>query len=798
MNVAETTESLDRLWKPFALPARQPPVDEAVAIVMTTARGPERLLMQPPDHGVVNAMQKMLRGRRKWLDVPGTRTDVHEFCSVVLENLGLPRSLLSAVAVAETIQLTFHGNLPPEAFEFPWEFTLAEATRPHRARAAYRPGRSFLILRHYEEDQPAATPPSDAAPTSLLVVQSAPGPIGAEYSFSSECRLVQSALAFGDDEPLTDPDRQTLQSRVVEIRPDVVHLTGVDARQGRVLLGAADPSASPSGPDGMYFHEGGQPTVLSYDDLAAVLTAGGLPHLVSFNIYNSSVGALEVVKRGAGAAIGFQGDVDDLVAEQFFANFYSHWRRSGWCLLDAYLGAWASLAAYSDKVRGTGIVLWSRQPLVEPRKPQTRAFRGTGTGRGTGTATGAGTGAGVFTGTVATTATVTPPAVAVNAADHIDVDYVHPTELNYSLLHNNANIVPKLVIRRQKPGPYSNIGVEVRLSAGVRDALYRVTLRLDDREPRIDLHDKVRVPLTSELIRTLGESLFSTIYLKVHWDTRVLREETHRVAFMPVDEWKYDDTNARWLPSFVFPRDPAVRDVIAAAQRYLVALRDDSGAGFDGYQSDEPSGTTISARARNIDAQVQAIWWALVHDYALGYINPPPNYSDDAQRLRRPSEIIQGRRGTCIDLALLLASCLEWVEIHPVIFMLNDHAFPGYWRNEESHKRFGQLQLLAATTAPDAGAADAETAKARITDRDAHNDPWMIGRAAFGEISKLVADGHLVPLESVALTSRGSFWASVEEGVGNLRSKRQFHSLFDLRTARNNKVTPLPIWSSYV
>jgi len=786
VNVADGLGAVNRLASlvnmntgTLELIERQPPANEAAAVAIVTGAEPGRVLLHPPGPDVVALMQQMLRGRREWLDVPGTSENVHELCTFVLASLGLPPQLLRVLAGAGTMQLTFHADLPPTAFEFPWEFTLAEATRPYRRRIPARPGRGFLIFRHYVAGQPGAVAGPDTPPASLLVVESAPDAIGRHYSFESERGLVESALAFDGSEPLVNPDRQALRDRVVASQPDIIHLAGVDARQGRALLGIEPTSPStPAGPDGMFFRAGDQSAVLPFDDLADVLTSGGAPRLVSFNIYNSSIGALEVIRRGAHAALGFQGDVDDLVAEQFFASFYSQWRRSGWDLVDAFLGAWANLTGYADRVRGTGIVLWARAPLIEARG-QVRAFRRSGTGSGTGTGAGR---------------AVAAPKKAEDVADageYIAIEYEPPSELNYSLLHNNANIVPRLVIRRQKAGTFTDVGVEVTVSAGTQEAGYRATLKLDDDQPKVDLHDKVRVPLTSQLIRTLGESLFSTIYVRVRWGTRVLLEETSRVAFMPVDEWKYDDTNARWLPSFVFPRDPVVREIITAAQRYLVALRDDAGAGFDGYQSYEPSGATIGERSRNIDAQVQAIWWALVHDYALGYINPPPNYSDEAQRLRRPSEIIDGRRGTCIDLALLLAACLEWIEIYPVMFLLHDHAFPGYWRNEEeSYKRFSQLSISA-------GTAEAEGATIPITLRDAHPDPWMVGRSRFGDVTRLVAEGHIVPLESVSLTSRGGFWPSVEEGVGNLRSKRQFHSMFDIRTARTarRKVTPLPIWS---
>src|SRR6185503_1914918 len=60
----------------------------------------------------------------------------------------------------------------------------------------------------------------------------------------------------------------------------------------------------------------------------------------------------------------------------------------------------------------------------------------------------------------------------------------------------------------------------------------------------------------------------------------------------------------------------------------------------------------------------------------------------DSQRLRTPSMIVKDRSGTCIDLALLLAACFELVDIYPVLFLLKDHAFPGYWRQDGFQQKF--------------------------------------------------------------------------------------------------------------
>ena len=55
---------------------------------------------------------------------------------------------------------------------------------------------------------------------------------------------------------------------------------------------------------------------------------------------------------------------------------------------------------------------------------------------------------------------------------------------------------------------------------------------------------------------------------------------------------------------------------------------------------------------------------------------------------------------------LLIASCLENVDIYPVIFLLKDHAFPGYWRNEEARDDF-----MAAKSLP----VDVETEQSNMT-----------------------------------------------------------------------------------
>ena len=64
------------------------------------------------------------------------------------------------------------------------------------------------------------------------------------------------------------------------------------------------------------------------------------------------------------------------------------------------------------------------------------------------------------------------------------------------------------------------------------------------------------------------------------------------------------------------------------------------------------------------------------------------------------------------------------------------------------------------------------------------------------EILSVIHSGRLVPLETVSLTGHIGFAEAMEQGSGNLSSRRQFQAMLDIVSARwddKNRVTPLPL-----
>ena len=133
----------------------------------------------------------------------------------------------------------------------------------------------------------------------------------------------------------------------------------------------------------------------------------------------------------------------------------------------------------------------------------------------------------------------------------------------------------------------------------------------------------------------------------------------------------------------------------------------------------------------------------------------------------------------------MLAACLEYVGISPVLFLLSGHAFAGYWRSEAAYESFRSV--------PQGQAATVKEGSDGSGPRSTLNNPkGVIGKDQQREVQRHIHLGHLVPLEATWLTSRGSFQAAAEEGRHNVRSA-DYQAMIDLRLSRDMGITPLPL-----
>lgn len=730
----------------------------------------------------------ILRNRSRWAMDDELKIEIGETAKDDLAKLGVDDAAVLKICGSEWrhVEVTFFDDhvtgrtsTPAQAaaMAFPWEFVLSSATRKTRAE-------TLLITRVLPRPWPWPGMPVDL--DKLLFVESAPGRLEGFYSFESERARLRAATGrreWGLSQ--SDPLRR-LPDRIRKHKPNVIHVSAIDNHQAAQIIHGFydDPEIEKTlqnGPDdGIMMRRVSTERSLPpeepvpYDELAKHLFPDGIarkPWLVTCNMYYSSARiAPECIRRGAQAAVGFQDEVDDELAELFFQEFYRAWygdRGAG--LPKAFGQAWKALQNHRQQLYGTGIVLWlARSAFTMQRRPALGKAGDTD---------------------VAIRKLPTNPQRNATRRQPItevlQVELKVPPTVNYSLLHNARPFLTKFTLNKLVKHSLDEISVTVDLNVGDGSLPFRYTERLLESSQR-DVSSLVRVPLTAPILRSLRERVQTTLYAKVSWDGRVAHESTESVTLLPVDEWLDDTTENPWLPSFVLPRDPAIVKIISAARQYLVTLLDDTTASFDGYQSVTD---VANPPLENVDMQVRAIWAAIVNEFKLLYVNPPPAYSKQSQRLRTPSEILDSGSGTCIDLALLLAACLEYIEVYPVLVLLSGHCFVGYWRNCDDHEEFRRVCHVPKSTPIEVGRLSRASAVSLVDEYE-----WRLTGQQFDEIRHYLRTDKLLFLEATGLCFEYSFADALEEGASNL-SRADFDSLLDIRLARSAEppVTPLPI-----
>jgi hypothetical protein len=722
--------------------------------ILRTLNTLTELSTREPVETLANEWDLVLQDHEAWSKSRNTRLDLERKSVEHLGRLGLDVSdvALRRLSNAGLIEVELPVTTADWGWKLPWEFLLASATSRFRSRS-----QDLLVTRCLDEKQ-RSNGSTVLPPARLLVFKSNPDYLSNLYSDNSlryEEINVAGNIGLKSERNSHNLTLAELREVVADYRPDVLHFAGIDSIQGMEFKYSGTKVPLKEIPEGMMIKTAEDTaTIAKAEELVDAICncKEHLPRLVAFNLSMSSSIAALAVANGAQSAIGFYRNIDDMIAESFYTNFYLAWRLSLWNLLDAFRMAWSEVLvdAPIDKLWGSGIVLWTSSSLLAREKTRRNE-------------------SGIST-SVSAPPTVVKDSFEKETAISLQVKPIAKgirvlikqlPELNYCLLHNNRDLFKWFYIRKLIPeGVFENVTVEVSLYVGHEKLTFRT--RRDLRYPIWDLIGAIRIPLTASLPRALRESIFTGLHVKVEACEQPVFEDTFRVNLLPIDQWVDDDQNRQWLPSFVLPRDPAILNVVDVAQKYLAAISDNPTAGFDSYHEKSA-----------IDLQVRALWSALVSDFSLSYIVPPPSFHRKGQRLRSPSEAIKGRRGTCIDLALLFASLLEYVEIYPVVFLFTGHAFAGYYRNAEAHEQIRTFVLKHASK---------------------DSDFWMLGKDVYQTIQGLLNSGFLVGLETEGLTRKLSFKAAVARGRKTLDEKTaDFEYLVDIRMAREGGVTPLPI-----
>ena len=137
--------------------------------------------------------------------------------------------------------------------------------------------------------------------------------------------------------------------------------------------------------------------------------------------------------------------------------------------------------------------------------------------------------------------------------------------------------------------------------------------------------------------------------------------------------------NEQLLGSFVTPQDPIIKYYTQQVQEKVM-------------KGEAASVTNKPEDAAKFLAGVYAATYMshMVYSGTEGIPQKLGDINSLVQSIRLPREVVTGNTGLCIELSLLYASILKSAGLHPIIFMIPGHAYPGVLAN-------GQYYAIEAT-----------------------------------------------------------------------------------------------------
>ncbi len=242
-------------------------------------------------------------------------------------------------------------------------------------------------------------------------------------------------------------------------------------------------------------------------------------------------------------------------------------------------------------------------------------------------------------------------------------------QINFAMQQNYVPVFRNLTLTNIENEEITNVKLRIRFEPEFAKPFESLPTDLAPSRPAEIT--PVNIVIDPEYLFSLTEKMVGSVTLEAVKDGEVIASQVNTIELLAYDQW----TGVLFMPemigAFITPNHPKVKEIVAAAGKYMQKW---SGSpSFTGYQDRSPN---------IVKMQMGAIYAAL-QEQNIAYAPPVASY-ETAQRVRLPEDVLTGKSGTCIDLAVLYCACLEAIDLNPLLFIIKGHAFAGCWLNNET------------------------------------------------------------------------------------------------------------------
>ena len=252
----------------------------------------------------------------------------------------------------------------------------------------------------------------------------------------------------------------------------------------------------------------------------------------------------------------------------------------------------------------------------------------------------------------------------------IKLDAVIGSVVNFSMQQNRIPVIRSLTLFNDGEQPVEELTVTVGTEPAFALPFSRTIQLIGAGESLRP--DGIDLVLSPEYLFSLEERLSGNLTVKAEKNGEILAQEVYPVDVLPYDMWGGTEFMPEYISAFVTPNHSSVIKIINSAAALLEKWT--GSPSFTAYQSGSPD---------TVQKQAAAIYGAIQLEN-IAYCVAPASFEPVGQRIRLTDAVINQKLGTCLDLAVLFASCLEYVGINPLLIFLDGHAFAGCWLTEEN------------------------------------------------------------------------------------------------------------------
>lgn len=242
--------------------------------------------------------------------------------------------------------------------------------------------------------------------------------------------------------------------------------------------------------------------------------------------------------------------------------------------------------------------------------------------------------------------------------------------LSYVTYLNKVPVIRSISLQNDGEETIEKGEVEFTWEQPVGEEWHQSNIRLEPGQSlKLNL-EKNPVKLIGKEFAAMTEGYDTSFLVAMKNGEEVLYQESYPVQVLAYDQWLGSNYHPTLIASFVTPNHPLIAGVVRRAGEILKNWN----LALTGYQTQDKN---------DVRAQMKAVYLALQTE-TIGYISAPPSFERSGQRIRLADEVLTGKLGNCIELAVLFAACLEYIGLNPLIVVFKSHAFAGCWLEDQT------------------------------------------------------------------------------------------------------------------